>query len=442
MNAINAIIDILNTIRSTSSSKAKMAILKDNANNDLLKNVCEYAYNTVDYTYGVTARTVKGFDGDGKTEYDLFSLLNTLAARRLTGYAALNAVKNFYNCATPAEQEIVMLIIDRDLKIGINTKSLNKIWKGIVPVPNYCRCGVFSAKTNNNIHYPGYIQLKCDGTYREAHVVDGKVSFKTRSGEDYDNPVMAEIMRNLPNGYYTGEFTVGNADDPDMNRSEANGAINSDNPPLDKIHFTVWDYLTDDEYTGKLTTNYADRFSALKTAIGNVNNQLLNVVPTHKVNTPDEALKIVSQWMNKGLEGGVLKAYDMKFKNGTSNQQLKIKLKVDADLRCTGFIKGTPGTKYDGKNKVITFASDDGNIKGQCSGMTDAMVDEVTKNPDKYIGKIMAVEFNDLSKAQGNEFYALSHPAFMCFRDDKDETDTFERICELRDMARNLCSYT
>lgn len=83
--------------------------------------------------------------------------------------------------------------------------------------------------------------------------------------------------------------------------------------------------------------------------------------------------------MNKGLEGGVLKSLGMHFKDGTSKEQLKIKLKVDVEVRCTGFIEGTKGTKYEGKNKVVVFETDDGKIKGQCSGMTDAMVDEVTK---------------------------------------------------------------
>ena len=70
--------------------------------------------------------------------------------------------------------------------------------------------------------------------------------------------------------------------------------------------------------------------------------------------------------------------------------------------------------------------------------MTDAEVLEVTKNPEKYIGKVLSVQFNDLTKAEGNDFYALSHPAFICFRDDKDETDTLEKAFKLRDMARSL----
>ena len=70
--------------------------------------------------------------------------------------------------------------------------------------------------------------------------------------------------------------------------------------------------------------------------------------------------------------------------------------------------------------------------------MTDDAVAEVTENPDKYIGKIMVVEFNDLSKAQGSDTYALMHPRFMQFRDDKTETDTLERVIQLRDMMKNL----
>ena len=69
------------------------------------------------------------------------------------------------------------------------------------------------------------------------------------------------------------------------------------------------------------------------------------------------------------------------------------------------------------------------------------MVDEVSKNPEKYIGKILSVEFNDLTKAQNNDYFALSHPRFIEFRDDKTESDNFERIKELRDMAKNLEGY-
>ena len=71
--------------------------------------------------------------------------------------------------------------------------------------------------------------------------------------------------------------------------------------------------------------------------------------------------------------------------------------------------------------------------------MTDAEVLEVTKNPEKYIGRVLSVQFNDLVKAEGHEYYALSHPRFVEWRiADKDETDSLEKAFTLRDMARSL----
>ena len=128
----------------------------------------------------------------------------------------------------------------------------------------------------------------------------------------------------------------------------------------------------------------------------------------------------------------------MRFKDGTSAEQLKVKLKVDADVRLVRFEKGTKGTKYENYNKVLVFETDDGKIKGRTSGLSDKEVENVTKNPDKYLGKVIAVQFNDLVKAQGHEYYALSHPRFIEFRLDKETTDTLERVIELRDMSKNL----
>lgn len=429
-------IEILKQLRNTSSSKEKLAILKYHKDNHDFVKLLKYTYDKITYTYGITTETMLKYITTN-SENDMFNVLEKLNNREVTGHSALRLARSYYNFASQEEKELFCMILDRDLKIGVNTKTLNKVWKDLIPKPQYCRCGIFSSKTAKKINFPAYIQLKCDGTYREAYVSDGTVTFKTRSGEEDTNPVMSKIMSSLPNGYYTGEFTVGKADNPNMNRSEGNGLINSDNPPYNDIYFTVWDYLTDEEYSLKVKSNYKTRFDKLNDIIDG-NDKRLSVVPTFSVNNVEEALKYVTEWMNNGLEGGVLKSFEMNFKNGTSNEQLKIKLKVEADLRCTGFIKGTKGTKYEGKNKVITFESDDGLIKGQCSGMTDDMVTEVTVNPEKYTGKIIVVEFNDLSKAQGSDTYALMHPRFNCFRDDKTETDTLERVIELRDMMKTL----
>ena len=428
-------LEILEALRNTTSTKEKANILTQFKFDADLEKILKYTYDKVDFTYGVTSRTVLDFDSKDYCELDMFAVLDALNARKVTGHKALALASSFANSAENGIKDLFLMILDRDLKIGVNAKTLNKIFKDIVPKPNYCRCDVLSEKSLKKFQFPAYIQLKCDGSYREACVLDGVVSFKTRSGEPYENPVLAEVMKDFPNGYYTGEFTLGDAENA-ADRATGNGNLNSDHPDFDNIHFTVWDYLTEDEYALKVQTNYAERFEKLNEIVKG--QKLVHVVPTKEVNNIQEALKEVSVWMEKGLEGGVLKSMAMKFKNGTSKEQLKIKLKVDVEVRCVGFLEGTKGTKYEGQNKVILFKNDEGTIQGQCSGMTDAEVLEVTKNPEKYIGKVLSVQFNDLTKAEGNDFYALSHPRFVEFRDDKNETDSLEKAFKLRDMARSL----
>ena len=433
------ILEILEQLRNTSSTKEKFNILLSHKDNKDLEKVLKYTYDKVDFTYGVTPSTVLDFDSNEYSDKEMFEVLDILNRREVTGHSALALAKNFYESCDKTIKDLFLKILDRDLKIGVNEKTLNKVFKGIVPRPHYERCDILNEKTLKKFTFPGYIQLKCDGTYREAYVHNGIVEFKTRSGESYMNPVLEEILKTLPDGYYLGEFTLGRADNPDANRAEGNGNINSDNPDFNNIHYTIWDYLTEDEYTLKDSKRgYDERFETLTKTLETLNSSLVHVVPSLRVNNIKDALKVTSEWMNKGLEGGVLKSSKMKFKNGTSKEQLKIKLKVDVEVRCTGFIEGTKGTKYEGKNKFITFENDEGTIKGQCSGMTDSMVEEVTKNPEKYIGKVLSVQFNDLTKAEGHEFYALSHPRFAEWRDDKDETDTLEKAIQLRDMARGL----
>ena len=50
----------------------------------------------------------------------------------------------------------------------------------------------------------------------------------------------------------------------------------------------------------------------------------------------------------------------------------------------------------------------------------------------------MSVQFNDITQARTNDFYALSHPRFIELRDDKNSTDTLERVLELKEMATNF----
>ena len=431
--------DILNELNESNSSNYKLDILKKYKDNSELKKLLELTYNRNKYNFNVSKNCIikdnpSILESNGsKTVDELLSALEILGEGTIRGNEAHQFVCNHLKCLDNDNKEIFLNVLGRDLKIGLNVKSINKVFKNLIPKPNYMRCAVLSEKTLKKINFPAFIQLKMDGTYREIHVADGQVSGKTRSGEEYFNPVLFKEMENFPNGFYTGELTI-----EGESRFTGNGLINSLNPPYEKITFTVWDYLTDEDYLEKSKTSYYSRFESLSDIIEKHKSNRVKLVPNHEVNSIDEALKYVSDWMEQGLEGGVLKDKNNVFKNGTSGTQLKIKLKVDAEMRITGFTDGTIGTKREGKIGAIQFSNDEGTIKGQCSGFSDEELDLFTKNKDNLIGRIISVEFNDIVKSENNDYYALSHPRFIEIRNDKEDTDTLEKVIQLRDMAKGL----
>lgn len=164
----------------------------------------------------------------------------------------------------------------------------------------------------------------------------------------------------------------------------------------------------------------------------------IELIETHIVENLSEALAHTSRWMNEGLEGAILKDKDNIFCDHTSPTQLKLKVSFNVDVRITGFTEGKKGTKREATFGAIMFETDDGRIKGQTSGFTDKMIQELHDNRDRYINTIIEVEGNDLTKGKDNEWYAISHPRFITFRDDKDYTDTLQRAIDALGMAKQL----
>jgi ATP-dependent DNA ligase len=248
---------------------------------------------------------------------------------------------------------------------------------------------------------------------------------------------MEEEFRQLDDGVYIGEVLIRNI----SNRAESNGMLNSDNPPHDDIYMQLWDYISLDEYSRpkdkKNKTEYAKRFEELKEQFEDKDFEHIEIIETKEVQNLPEALTHVSNWMKEGLEGGILKDRNNIFIDHTSPTQLKLKLEIDADVRLVGFEEGTPGTKREKTFGAMIYTTDDGKVQGRTSGFTDKELEDFNSRRDELIGKIFTIQFNDITKARDSDTYALSHPRFIEFRD-KTETDTLERILEMKKMAMEV----
>lgn len=443
------IYNIIQQLNEDNGSNYKMDVLREHADNTLLQRVLKMTYDKVSHTYGISMKNVHpeaSLDeaGSDYTLADALDILeNDLASRAVTGNAAIECLEDLLYALMSEDASIIKGIINRDLRINMGRSNINKVFKGLIVKPVYMRCGLYSDKTKSKINPTGaYVQLKADGTYREFTVVNGVVSCNSRSGEEYEYPLLNAHLKYLEDGHYIGELTVVQ-DGKTLDRATGNGLIKSmDIPDNAYIALDLWDYVTLEEYTGaaskiKGTTPYHERYATLVDYIGG-DCPYISVIETHIVDTVGEALVHCMRWMEMGLEGAVYKDKDAIFRDGTSPQQLKLKLEIDVDVRITGFKAGKIGTKREGKIGSLAYVTDDGKVKGFVSGFNDKELDDMDSRRQEVLGSIASVTCSDITRGRNNEHYALSHPRFNEIRTDKTDTDTLERILETKEMAMSL----
>jgi len=470
---------IIEELNADNGTNYKLEILKKHKDNALFTRVLKMAYDKVTHTYGITLKNIDQppFDSTKITMHleEALDMLDELfVTRTLTGNDAHNALLNILNSLPENEADIIRRIIDRDLKINLGRTQINKVHKNLIVKPVYMRCSILTDKNQKKVKFPALINLKADGTYREVTVENGNVTYNSRSGEQYDYPVLTETFVNYPDGKYIGELTVRldeillekilptlrkldtkngtSLEDEIVNdfkngklilpRHLGNGLINSDDVPHNNIMCEVWDYVNLPEYTNaanrvKNTTKYVDRWEALKNIVRE-GDQHVQLIEAYVVNDLEEAMHRTQNWMEAGLEGSILKNMDAVFRDGTSTEQWKMKLIIEVDVRITGFIEGKKGTKREDTFGSMTFETDDGKIKGSVSGFTDDQLTYFNSRRQDMIGQIMTVECNDITKGRTHDYHALSHPRFTEIRYDKDTTDTLERVFEMKELAMKM----
>ncbi len=441
---------IIEELNLSNSSKYKRKVLQKYADDFVLRIVMGLTYDKVTYTYGITLDKVleekSRHPAEELTLANGIELLKELSNRVLTGNAALEAARHCINSLNYEDAEVFKMMLDRDLKINMGIKQINKAM-GLIDKPAYMRCAPLTRSTVKLIEYPAVVQLKYDGTYCEVSVLGSVVKIRTRSGTLLNLPTLEAEMKKLSDGIYLGELLVEGIGE----RKIANGLLNSSNPPHDKIIFFTWDKVSHCDYNAALAgytpeETYYTRYRNLTDSVDHVNriNRInrvddlahIYVVESFHVSSIEAALRYARDMMNIGMEGAILKDARGLFKNGTSNYNLKIKMKIQVEMRITGFQPGAARTKFEGQVGSIEFANDEMTVVGRTSGMTDAMRKAITEKQESLIGAIITVEFNELTKAEGHDHYALSHPRFITIRTDKTSTDTLADIHKMRESMK------
>ena len=452
---MKTVVDIIKELRSTSSRNEKEAILIANKDNETLKRVFYLAYDpSINFyiksiPYEDNWKHGEYFEYDENDEFEiLFDVLETIYSRELTGNKAISFLVGVLSERSTEMQELICNIIKKDLDCGVQTTTINKIWKGLITEPPYLSYTLFSEKLIKNFKLPCYSQIKLDGLYADVFVMKDSVSYRSRSGIDCKFRLPESIEEKLISlsQCSDSEFVLhcealvrkGDSFTEFEERKIGNGYLNSDDSDPEKVVIVVWDVVGIDYYNNrKSTENYIERFNLVEKIVEYVDTPHIQMVESRFCNTTQDVIDHFVEARSKGLEGTVIKSPKLKWKDGKVKDGLKLKNEFECEMKIVSFQEHS---KKSGQIGAIFVESEDGVVKCKVgSGLTDAQRKKFFLTQDEMIGKIVTVRGNDLvTNELKQDQYSIFLPRFVEVRDDKTIADTFDKIMATKDSIIDL----
>lgn len=361
----------LEAVSGTLAKKATLAALEDDYPEVL--TLLEYALNPFK-TYGVTAP--KGVYDD--SEYantiensldGICTLLDQLADRKLTGYAAVKSVKDMAASLEPGSADWFCRVVNKKLRMGVSVKTVNAVFPNFIPEHNVMLAERYDKR---RVKFPCHAEVKLDGI--RATYVKGK--FFTRKGlvipglEDLE-----EFMNNFPEAEYDGELTVRG-----KTFQEGNGLIRAGKAGIDVV-FNVFACRDNPDWKEGLAHvfNEAPELEL---------HGLVQIVPSRLVHNHEQVDLAYADARAHGYEGLVLKTINYQYIGKRSFSWIKVKPKRDAEFRIINV--------YEGEGKYVNMCGGlkikyNGQTNHVGTGFTDAQRQEFWDSPP--IGQIATIEW-------------------------------------------------
>ncbi len=129
---------------------------------------------------------------------NIFELLDALDAREITGQAAITEIVSFINRRDNIMyKDLILNILDRDLKCRVSTSIVNKVWPGLIPEFNVALANSYwdneasvdfkkdtwfaSRKLDGCVSGDTFIELEGRGKVTIREIVENKISGKVKS---------------------------------------------------------------------------------------------------------------------------------------------------------------------------------------------------------------------------------------------------------------------
>jgi DNA ligase-1 len=404
----NSVCRTLETVASISGANAKIAVLRS-ADSPLLQEVLIRAYSPM-LTYGITSKTAlltHAAKASGGGHETLFTLLDRLATRALSGNNALMALADVMTLHTEQEHGVILGILDKHLDCGISTGTINKAFPGLIPEPPVMLAQTFEP---HRAKYPMLAQVKYDGMRVFCEVKETGVIKRSRNWHEQPKyPHINDALDKFSDdsgitGYFDGELMYPRFGDRSNEKA---------------VCLVIYDYLTVAEFLNRKTQSQISRTTRLALMLNKYPNPKLLPAESRIVYTYEEALEFYNEVVGAGGEGIMLKDMEAPYAFKRSYAWLKLKPIRDIDLMITGVFEGEG--KYTGMLGGVIVDYNGKSVRVG-SGFTDGDRVSFWRFPgwspsdigDYLLGKTAEVRFTE-ETPDGS----LLFPRFVRIREDK-----------------------
>jgi len=415
----------INEMNDSSSGNHKIATIKKYADNseenedrEFLQNIFYYTYNPY-FKYNVTSKNCKKNSdllGHPNTYGSIFTLLDDLRNRVCTGHTAIANVNRFI-LENKQYETLIYNIIDRDLKMGANTTSINKaVHPDLIPTFKVALANPYNVKRVDFQSGDWYGSRKLDGVRCICRKEMNTVTFYSRSGKEFltlDN--LANEISKIPGDFILdGEICMvdkdGNEDFQGIMKQ-----IRKKDHQIDNPKFFVFDYLTLEQFDNKTgTTPLTFRLELGYNSLPeNINSDMLEFLPQEQLTTEEQFTEMAKDAEEAGFEG-IMVRKNVGYEGKRSHNLLKVKKFHDAEYTVLDAINGNIRWTENGKQiereclSSITIEHKGCKVNVG-SGFSKEQREMYYESPQDIIGKTVTIQYFEESKNQ-NGGYSLRFP--------------------------------
>ena len=388
-------------MKATSSTNAKKEILLkyDSA---FLRRVFEYTYSPFKQYHVTSDNLKKRADLSFDNYNDLFSMLDDLNERRVTGHSAIQAVNGFI-AKYQEFADIIYDVIDRNIKTRATSTLINSVLPGTVPTFEVALAEKFESAEKKVDFDSGmwWASRKLDGV-RCITVIDetGQIKFFSRQGKEFltlDNLRQDLMQLGLRSKVLDGEVCIMR----ESGLEDFQGIIKEigkKDHTIETPKYYVFDLLDLSEFSsGTSQITLSARLVMLNAFLVEAGLKFAEPLPQFKLVDREHFEKVAADATEMGYEGIMIRK-DVGYEGKRSKNLLKVKKMHDAEYEVTGLEMGTHrvienGREVEEEMLKAVFVQHRGNQVRVGSGFSLEQRRHYFQNQNDILGKTITVQF-------------------------------------------------